>query len=118
MPQRTMTAAKPIIGRSTSFATLVRVSLLIEDIVGGLPSTLQTLDREALGVRLRILRIERGAVEERLGLVVAAAVDDTELLHRFLVDVGAEHLFDDPFVVRLAGGHAPAPELREPPRAV
>ena len=72
-------------------------------------------NRESGGVLLRFGGVERDTVEESLGSHARAAMVKPDLFHGLFVDVGAHHLFGDPFIVGRAVDHAPPAELCEPP---
>src|SRR2546428_4681188 len=72
------------------------LSFLSVAVVG---SPLNPVDGETAGVLPWIRRVERDAVEQRLGFAVRPAVRVTQLLHRFLVEVRSHHLLRDGGVV-------------------
>src|SRR5260370_1946471 len=76
--------------------------------------TCKIIDRETLGVFLRILRIEN-AVGELHRCQVHRIALYAQLLHRFQINVGPQNFPGDLLIIRRARYHSPPPELAEPP---
>src|SRR5215470_4465115 len=111
MAQSATTQLTPMIGNTSQSIRLTKGALI--------RLAFHVVDRESFRVSLQVTSgIERGTVEKGLLVMANPGMGEPNFLHCFLINVRTHYRFGDSVVIRSAGDHSPAPELRQPPLAV